>query len=47
MYCPSLQTELADRDAMIALLENSSLVSAPSHEQCALCEGLQSALESR
>jgi hypothetical protein len=31
---------------MIALLEKSSLVSAPALAQCALCEGLQYALES-
>jgi hypothetical protein len=43
--CPSLQTELAERDAMIALLEKASSVNAPAPAQCALCEGLQSALE--
>jgi hypothetical protein len=44
--CPSLQTELAERDARIALLEKASSVSVPAPVQCALCEGLQSALES-
>jgi hypothetical protein len=44
--CPGLQTELAERDARIALLEKASSVSAPAPTQCALCEGLQSALES-
>jgi hypothetical protein len=44
--CPGLQSELAERDARIALLEKASLVSAPAPVQCALCEGLQSALES-
>lgn len=44
--CPGLQTELAERDARIALLEKASSVSAPAPVQCALCEGLQSALES-
>jgi hypothetical protein len=44
--CPGLQSELAERDARIALLEKASSVSAPAPAQCALCEGLQSALES-
>jgi chromosome segregation ATPase len=44
--CPGLQSELAERDARIALLEKASSVSAPALAQCALCEGLQSALES-
>jgi hypothetical protein len=44
--CPGLQSELAERDAMIALLEKASSVSAPAPAQCALCEGLQSALDS-
>jgi hypothetical protein len=38
--CPGLQTELAERDARITLLEKDSSVSAPVPEQCALCEGL-------
>jgi hypothetical protein len=44
--CPGLQSELAERDARIALLEKASSVSAPAPAQCALCKGLQSALES-
>jgi hypothetical protein len=44
--CPSLQSKLAERDARIALLEKASSVSAPAPVQCALYEGLQSALES-
>ena len=44
--CPGLQSELAERDARIALLEKASSVSAPAPTQCALCEGLQSGLES-
>jgi hypothetical protein len=44
--CPSLQSELAEREARIDLLEKASSVSAPAPAQCALCEGLQSALES-
>jgi hypothetical protein len=44
--CPSLQIELAERDARIALLEKASSVSAPALAQCELYEGLQSALES-
>jgi hypothetical protein len=43
---PSLQYELAERDARISLLEKASSVSAPAPTQCALCEGLQSVLES-
>jgi hypothetical protein len=43
---PGLQSELAERDARIALLEKASSVSAPAPAQRALCEGLQSALES-
>jgi hypothetical protein len=43
--CPGLQYELAERDARISLLEKASSVSAPAPAQCALCEGLQSALE--
>jgi ferredoxin len=46
IVCPSLQSELADRDARIALLEKASSVSASAPTQCALCEGLQYALES-
>jgi hypothetical protein len=46
IVCPGLQSELAERDAGIALLEKASSVSAPAPAQCALCEGLQSALES-
>jgi hypothetical protein len=38
--CPSLQTELAERDTRIALLEKASLVCAPAPAQCVLCEGL-------
>jgi hypothetical protein len=41
-----MQTELAKRDTRMALLEKASLVSAPASVQCALCEGLQSALVS-
>jgi hypothetical protein len=41
-----LQSELAERDTRIALLEKASSVSAPAPAQCALCEGLQSTLES-
>jgi hypothetical protein len=37
---PSLQSELAERDARIALLEKASSVSALAPAQCALCEGL-------
>jgi hypothetical protein len=44
--CSSLQSELAERDGRIALLEKASSVSAPAPTQCALCEGLQSALDS-
>jgi hypothetical protein len=44
--CPGLQTELAKRDVRIALLEKASSVSAPAPTQCALCEGLQSVVES-
>jgi hypothetical protein len=44
--CLGLQTELVERNVRIALLENASLVSAPTPMQCALCEGLQSTLES-
>jgi hypothetical protein len=40
-----LQTELAKRNAWIASLEKASSVSASAPVQCALCEGLQSALE--
>jgi hypothetical protein len=44
--CHGLQTELVETNARIALLEKASSVSAPTLVQCALCEGLQSALES-
>jgi hypothetical protein len=44
--CPGLQSELAQRDAMVSSLEKASSMSAPAPTQCALCEGLQSALES-
>jgi hypothetical protein len=44
--CPSLQSKLAERDVRIALLEKDSSVSVPAPAQCALCEGLQSAIES-
>jgi hypothetical protein len=44
--CLGLQAELAKRITRIALLENASSVSAPAPAQCALCEGLQSALKS-
>jgi hypothetical protein len=46
--CPGLQSELAERerDARITLLEKASSVSAPTPAHCALCEGLQSTLES-
>jgi hypothetical protein len=44
--CPSLETELAKRNARIASLEKAILVSASAPTQCALCEGLQSALRS-
>jgi hypothetical protein len=43
--CPSLQTELVERDTRISFLEKVSSVSAPSPTECALCEGLKSALE--
>jgi hypothetical protein len=39
--CPSLQNELADRDARIALVEKARSVSAPTPVKWALCEGLQ------
>jgi hypothetical protein len=38
--CPDLQTDLAERDARIALLEKASSMSASALAQCALCEGL-------
>jgi hypothetical protein len=38
--------EVLQKNARIAFLEKASLVSASAHAQCALCEGLQSALES-
>jgi hypothetical protein len=44
--CPGLQSELAERDARIALLEKASSVIAPAPPQYALCEGLLFALES-
>jgi hypothetical protein len=44
--CPSLQTELAERNARIASLEKATLVSASAPTQCAICEGLQYALGS-
>jgi hypothetical protein len=44
--CPGLQTELAERDTRIALLEKAILVSAPTLMLCALCEGLRSTFES-
>jgi hypothetical protein len=44
--CPGLQSDLAKRDARIALLEKASSVSVAAPARCALCEGLQSALQS-
>jgi chromosome segregation ATPase len=44
--CPGLQSELAETNARIALLEKASSVSAPAPAQCALYESLQLALES-
>jgi hypothetical protein len=44
--CPGLQSELAERDGRIALLDKASSVRVPAPAQCALCEGLQSASES-
>jgi hypothetical protein len=44
--CPGLQSELAEKDTRIDLLEKASSVRVPAPTQCALCEGLQSALES-
>jgi hypothetical protein len=44
--CPSLQSKIAERETRIALLEKASSVSARTPGQCALCEGLQSVLES-
>jgi hypothetical protein len=44
--CPGLQSELAERDARIALVEKASSVNAHAPVRYALCEGLQSALES-
>ena len=38
--CPSLQTELEEKNARIASLEKASLVSAYEPVQCALCEEL-------
>jgi hypothetical protein len=38
--CPSLQTELAEKNARIASLEKASSVSASTPMQCALYEGL-------
>jgi hypothetical protein len=46
LFFPGLQIELAERDAMIAFLEKARSVSAPTPMQCALCEGLESTLES-
>jgi hypothetical protein len=44
--CPNLQTKLAKRNSRIGSLEKASSVSASTPTHCALCEGLQSALES-
>jgi hypothetical protein len=38
--CPSLQTELVEKNTRIASLEKASLVSVSTPMQCVLCEGL-------
>jgi hypothetical protein len=46
IVCPGLQTELAKRDARIALHDKASSASASTPTQCAFCECFLSALES-